>query len=171
MAKAKTQKTGTPAEASTQPTETKLSKVATGQLIQWATGQGRHRASDLTPGVLAELSQAGMLVQITPPIGKDQTIEAQVARNRRALAALAHWAKNACPKDPFKGVPGGDSYGYTTGRATVYHPARTAWDSIKKPQEYKSCPRTEISERGWDYLAGLGIAKPAEGDKGKPCAN
>lgn len=170
MAKAKTQKTGTPAEALTQPTETRLSKVAVGQLIQWATGQGRHRASDLTPGVLAELSQAGMLTQITPPIGKDQTIEAQVAKNRRALAALAHWAKNACPKDPFKGGPGSGAQGYRNGNYMA-HPARTAWDSIKKPQEYKSCPRTEISERGWDYLAGLGIAKPVKGDEGKPCAS
>ena len=147
----------------------KLSKVATGQLIQWATGQGRHRAADLTPGVLAELAQAGMIKQVAPPINKDQTIEAQIEKNRNALAALAHWAKNACPKDPFKGVGDGNGTGWS-GNKYVTHPARTAWDLIKKPVEYKSCPTTEISPKGWAYLAELGIVKSPAKDKDKPCA-
>lgn len=141
----------------TNNTPAKLSKVAIGQLIQVATGQGRHTIADISPGALAELAQAGMVEQRAPEIPADKTLEAQVQKNREALAVVAHWAKTTCPKDPFKGSLRG------------HHPAYTAFNQIQKPQEYRACPKTVISQKGWDFLAGLGITKPSAKDEGKPC--
>ena len=141
----------------TNNTPAKLSKVAIGQLIQVATGQGRHTIADISPGALAALAQAGMVEQRAPEIPADKTLEAQVQKNREALAVVAYWAKTTCPKDPFKGSLRGQ------------HPAYTAFNQIQKPQEYRACPKTVISQKGWDFLAGLGITKPSAKDEGKPC--
>jgi len=146
----------------------KLSKVAVGQLIQVAAE--KRRIEDVTPGVLAELTQAGMFTQYTPKLAESQTVEWQVKRNKEALAKLAHWAKNACPKDPFKGGPLGGKSGYANGRHQS-HPAAQAWDEIQMPREYKACPKTVLSEAAWEMLKGLGIEQPKEGDEGKPCGN
>jgi len=150
------------------PAQVKLSKVALGQLIQVATN--KRLIGDISPGALAELSQAGMLEQKTAPLRKDQTLEYQIAQNKEALAKLAHWAKTACPRDPFKGGPNGGNGGYINGRY-VHHPAAEAWGQIKKPQEYKACPKTVLSDKAWDLLRGLGVEKPKEGDEKKPCAS
>lgn len=143
-----------------------LSKVAIGQLIQVATGQGRHNVSDISPGALAELAQAGMVEQRAPEIPADRTLEAQIQKNREALAIVAHWAKTACPKDPFKGSIKGQGW---NGIRHHEHPAYTAFNQIQKPQEYRACSVTVISQKGWDFLAGLGITKPSKEDEGKPC--
>lgn len=149
-------------------TEIKLSKVALGQMIQVATG--KRRMEDITPGVLAELAQAGMFEQQVPEMREDQTVEGQVKRNKEALAKLAHWAKTACPKDPFKGGPlGGQSSGYDRGGYRK-HPAAEAWEQIGKIQEYKACPKTVLSKAAWEMLKGLGIEQPKKGEEGKPCA-
>lgn len=150
------------------PATPKLTRNAGGQLIEVATN--KRGISGLTPAALMELQEAGMLEQYTPPIREDQTLEWQISRNREALAQLAHWAKNACPKDPFKGGPlGGHKAGYEHGGHRK-HPAAAAWDQIEKPQEYKACPLTRISEKGWQWLAGMGIVRPSEKDQDKPCA-
>jgi hypothetical protein len=146
----------------------KISRTAGGQLLEVATD--RRNISGLTPAARMELQEAGMLEQYTPPIREDQTLEWQINKNREALAKLAHWAKNACPRDPFKGGPlGGRKNGYEHGSHRK-HPAAAAWEEIAKPTEYKACPQTRISEKGWQWLAGMGIVKPSEEDQGKPCA-
>lgn len=151
------------------PKPIKISRTAGGQLIEVAT-RGSRTINSLTPAVRMELQEAGMLERYTPPIRKDQTLEWQIDRNREALAQLAHWAKNACPKNPFKGGPlGGHKAGYEPGGHRK-HPAAAAWDQIEKPQEYRPCPLTRISEKGWQWLAGMGISKPDEKDNNKPCA-
>lgn len=164
---AKTKTTASPEAMPIKPI--KISRTAGGQLIEFATDKRDIRG--LTPAARMELQEAGMLEQYTPPIQEDQTLEWQIARNRKALAALAYWAKTACPKDPFKGGPydGGKSGYYVNGRR-IHHPAAEAWDQISKPQEYKACPLTRISEKGWQWLAGMGIVKPSEKDQRKPCA-
>ena len=161
-------KTKTPASPEAIPAKPiKISRSAGGQLIEVATD--KRGISGLTPAARMELQEAGMLEQYTPPIREDQTLEWQINRNREALAALAHWAKNACPKDPFKGGPMGGKSGYANGRYTQ-HPAALAWEQISKPQEYEACPQTRISEKGWQWLSGMGIGRPSEKDQGKPCA-
>lgn len=147
-------------------TPAKLSKVAIGQLIQVATGQGRHGVSDISPGALAELAQAGMVEHRAPEIPADKTLEAQIQKNREALAVVAHWAKTTCPKDPFKGTIKGQGW---NGVRHHGHPAYRAFQQIQKPQEYRACSVTVISQKGWDFLAGLGITKPSQKDEGKPC--
>lgn len=150
------------------PDPVKLSKVALGQLIQVATN--KRQIWDITPGVLAELSQAGMLEQKTAPLQEDQTLEWQIKKNKEALAKLAHWARTACPRDPFKSGPNGAVAGWINGRHWN-HPAAEAWGQIKKPQEYKACPKTVLSDKAWAVLAGMGVEKPRAGDEKKPCAS
>jgi hypothetical protein len=112
-----------------------------------------------------------MFEQRVPEMREDQTVEWQIKRNKEALAKLAHWAKNACPKDPFKGGPlGGKSSGYDRGSYRK-HPAMEAWEQIGKIQEYKACPKTVLSEAAWEMLKGLGIEPPKKGEEGKPCGN
>lgn len=161
-----TKKSGAGADAA--PVPVKLPKVALGQLIQVATN--KRLIGDISPGALAELSQAGMLEQKTAPLREDQTLEWQIKQNKEALAKLAHWAKTACPRDPFKGGPNGQTNGWMNGRH-VYHPAAAAWGQIKKPQEYKACPKTVLSDKAWAALARVGVEKPRAGDEGKPCGN
>lgn len=163
MAKTKT----TASQEATLTKPIKIAKSAGGQLIEVATD--KRDIGGLTPAVRMELQEAGMLEQYTPPIREEQTLEWQIARNRKALAALAYWAKTACPKDPFKGGPLGGKEGWENQRHRK-HPAAEAWVQISKPQEYKSCPQTRISEKGWQWLAGMGIVKPSEEDQRKPCA-
>ena len=163
---AKTKTTASPEMGAPKPI--KISRTAGGQLIEVATD--KRDIGGLTPAVRMELQEAGMLEQYTPPIREDQTLEWQIARNRKALAALAYWAKTACPKDPFKGGPlGGHKNGYEHGSHRK-HPAAAAWEEIAKPTEYQACPQTRISEKGWQWLAGMGIVKPSEEDQRKPCA-
>lgn len=164
MAKTKT----TASQEATLTKPIKIAKSAGGQLIEVATD--KRDIGGLTPAVRMELQEAGMLEQYTPPIREEHTLEWQIARNREALAKLAYWAKTACPKDPFKGGPlGGNKEGWENQRHRK-HPAAEAWNQISKPQEYKSCPQTRISEKGWQWLAGMGIVKPSEEDQRKPCA-
>ena len=162
---AKTKTTASPEMGAPKPI--KISRTAGGQLLEVATN--RRDIGGLTPAARMELQEAGMLEQYTPPIREDQTLEWQISRNKKALAALAHWAKTACPKDPFKGGPMGGKEGWEYNRHRK-HPAAEAWGQISKPQEYKACPQTRISEKGWQWLAGMGIVKPSEKDQGRPCA-
>mgnify|MGYP000202071961 FL=1 len=163
---AKTKTTASPEATPIVPI--KISRTAGGQLLEVATD--KRDIGGLTPAARMELQEAGMLEQYTPPIREDQTLEWQINKNREALAKLAHWAKNACPKDPFKGGPlGGYKNGYEHGSHRK-HPAAAAWEEIAKPTEYKACLQTRISEKGWQWLAGMGIVKPSEEDQGKPCA-
>lgn len=152
-----------PASEPQAPVPVKLTKSAAGQFIQFATGMGKHRPEDISPAALAEILQAGLLERRQEPLREDQTLEAQVDRNKEALAKLALWARTACPKDPFKGKSKNGGWNR--------HPIALEWDKLAPVTEYKACYKTVISDKGWEWLLGMGVEKPKPEDADKPCGS